>query len=105
MNDKPNFFEKFGLEVGPGKVEVGNVYPIYGMITKLLEEAQDGTIIAEVNHHIEVHLEITDSTKLDLLKEKAFEPGIFVCKIVDNTGPIVAKCSTVIFGKSQNLEV
>ena len=35
---EPNFFEKFGLEVATGEVEVGQTYPIYGMITKVLDE-------------------------------------------------------------------
>ena len=47
MENKENFFEKFGLEVSTGDVEVGQTYPIYGMITKILSEAV-GSVVVEI---------------------------------------------------------
>ena len=41
-----NFFDKFGLEVTAGDVEIGKTYPIYGMITKILSEAP-GQVVVE----------------------------------------------------------
>jgi len=40
---------------------------------------------------------------VEILKERAFEPGIFVSKILSKgeTG-IVVDCSTVVFGRRQN---
>ena len=37
-----NFFDKFGLEVTSGDVEIGQTYPIYGMITKVLAAKRAG---------------------------------------------------------------
>ncbi len=94
-----NFFEKFGLEVTSGEVEIGQTYPIYGMITKILNESP-GSVLVELNFSIKASMTIPDGTKVELLKERAFEPGIFVSTVTskDDAG-IVVDCSTVVFGK------
>lgn len=100
MHKEETFFEKYGLEVGFGEVEVGNTYPIYGMITKFIDDSIDN-IIVEVNENITVKMAIPSQEKIDILKKRAFQPGIFVSKVLEineNTG-IVVECSTVIFGK------
>jgi hypothetical protein len=45
---------------------------------------------------------IPDQEKIDLLKERAFEPGIFVSTVVNKEPKIVVDCSTVVFGKRQS---
>lgn len=101
-NKEQNFFEKFGLEVSTGEVEVGSTYPIYGMITKLLGEAE-GQIDVEINFSIQAKMTIPDPTKIELLKERAFEPGIFVSTVTaKDTDGIKVDCSTVVFGKRQH---
>jgi len=99
-NKDQNFFEKFGLEVSSGDVEIGKTYPIYGMITNLLNETP-GEVIAEINFNIKARMAIPDQDKVDILKERAFEPGIFVSTIVSKDGGIEVDCSTVVFGKRQ----
>lgn len=100
-NNKENFFEKFGLEVTSGEVEIGQTYPIYGMITKILSEAP-GSVLVELNFSIRANMTIPDSTKVELLKERAFEPGIFVATVTSkNDDGIIVDCSTVVFGKKQ----
>jgi len=89
---KENFFEKYGLEVSTGEVEVGGTYPIYGMITKVLNEF-DGKV--------EATMSIQDSTKINVLKERAFEPGIFVATVTSKDGGVKVDCGTVVFGKRQ----
>lgn len=96
-----NFFEKFGLEVTAGDVEVGSTYPIYGMITKLLDESP-GHVIVELNFSIRAKMSIPDPQKVELLKERAFEPGIFVSTVTSKDGGINVDCSTVVFGRRQN---
>lgn len=101
MNDQvkeQDFFEKFGLEVTNGEVEKGKTYPIYGMITKFLEETQEHLEV-ELNFNIIVRLKVPDQEKVNTLKERSFDPGIFVCTIIEDESPIVADCTTVIFGK------
>lgn len=100
-NNKENFFEKFGLEVTAGDVEIGQTYPIYGMITKFLSDAP-GSVVVELNFSIKANMTVPDNTKVELLKERAFEPGIFVATILskDDAG-ISVDCSTVVFGKRQ----
>lgn len=102
MENKENFFEKFGLEVTAGEVEIGQTYPIYGMITKVIEETQ-GSVVVELNFSIRANMTIPDQTKIELLKERAFEPGIFVATVTrkDDSG-VHVDCSTVVFGKRQD---
>ena len=68
---EPNFFEKFGLEVATGEVEIGQTYPIYGMITKLIDE-EPGNVTVELNFSIRANMTIPDEKKVNLLKEKGF---------------------------------
>ncbi len=95
-----NFLEKFGLEVASGEVEVGGTYPIYGMITKVLNDSP-GNVTVELNFSINAKMAIPDKEKIDLLKERAFEPGIFVSTITSKTDGIFVDCSTVVFGRKQ----
>jgi hypothetical protein len=95
-----NFFEKFGLEVTSGEVEVGHTYPIYGMITKLIDETP-GKVVVELNFSIKASMAIPDTEKVNLLKERAFEPGIFVSTVTSKEDGINVDCSTVVFGRRQ----
>ena len=105
MEKEPNFFEKFGLAVASGEVEIGNTYPIYGMITKFLNE-NPGEIIVELNFSITAHMTIPDSDKVELLKERAFEPGIFISTVTekDTDSGITVDCQTVVFGRKQKFQ-
>lgn len=103
QNDESNFFEKFGLEVSSGEVQVGQTYPIYGMITKLLSDTP-GEIVVELNFSIRAKMSIPDSTKVELLKERAFEPGIFVSTVLEKDPSVVVDCSTVVFGRKQQYQ-
>ena len=95
-----NFFEKFGLEVTSGEVEIGQTYPIYGMITRILDEAP-GSIKVEINFSITADMAIPDQNKVEVLKERAFEPGIFLSTVRSKEDGIHVDCRTVIFGKRQ----
>jgi hypothetical protein len=96
----PNFFEKFGCEVKFGDVEVGTTYPLYGMITKIIDDTP-GSVVVEINFSIKATMTIPDQTKVELLKERAFEPGIFVSTVTSKDPKIEVDCSTVVFGKRQ----
>lgn len=102
-NKESNFFEKFGLEVATGEVEIGQTYPIYGMITKLLDETP-GSVVVELNFSIRANMVIPDQKKINLLKERAFEPGIFVSTVRSKEDGIEVDCSTVVFGKKQEFQ-
>jgi hypothetical protein len=95
-----NFFEKFGCEVQFGEVEVGTTYPLYGMITKILDDTP-GHVMVELNFSIKASMSIPDPAKIELLKERAFEPGIFVSTVTNKTPSVEVDCSTVVFGKRQ----
>ncbi|MCB0339201.1 MAG: hypothetical protein KDD53_06340 [Bdellovibrionales bacterium] len=95
-----NFFEKFGLEVATGEVEIGQTYPIYGMITKFLEE-QPGNVLVELNYSIRCKMAIPDEKRIELLRERAFEPGIFVSTVTSKDQGVEVDCSTVVFGRRQ----
>lgn len=102
-NKESNFFEKFGLEVSSGEVQVGQTYPIYGMITKLLSDTP-GEVVVELNFSIKAKMSIPDSSKVELLKQRAFEPGIFVSTVVEKDPSVVVDCSTVVFGRKQQYQ-
>jgi hypothetical protein len=95
-----NFFEKFGCEVQFGEVEVGTTYPLYGMITKIIDDTP-GHVVVEINFSITATMTIPDPAKVELLKERAFEPGIFVSTVTLKEPKIEVDCSTVVFGKRQ----
>jgi hypothetical protein len=100
-NKEQNFFEKFGLEIAAGEVEIGQTYPIYGMITKILDETP-GSVLVEINFSIKANMAIPDPEKIELLKERAFEPGIFVSTVTQKDGGVTVDCSTVVFGRRQD---
>jgi hypothetical protein len=99
-NKDQNFFEKFGCEVQVGEVEVGTTYPLYGMITKVLDDTP-GKVVVELNFTITANMSIPDPAKIELLKERAFEPGIFVSTVTNKAPRVEVDCSTVVFGKRQ----
>lgn len=103
MSSESNFFEKFGLEVGQGEVKVGETYPVYGMITKFLDETP-GQVLVELNYSIKARMTIPTQEKVELLRERAFEPGIFISTIKSKDGGITVDCSTVVFGKKQGFD-
>jgi hypothetical protein len=100
-SNEKDFFDKFGLEVTTGEVEVGRTYPIYGMITKFLGQ-EEGSVTVELNFSIRANMAIPDKNKIELLKERAFEPGIFVSTITSKDPSISVDCSTVVFGRRAN---
>ncbi len=100
LNHEEDFLQRNGLEIAPGKVEVGQSYPIFGMITKLSKD-EEGKVIAEINNNIVAHMTINDGERLDVLKGKAFETGIFFSKVLAVEPAIEVECKAVIFGKSQ----
>ena len=102
-SEQQNFFEKFGLEVGTGEVVVGQTYPIYGMITKILDDSP-GSVVVELNFSIKANMSIPDEKKVNVLKERAFEPGIFVSTIRSKDDEIEVDCATVVFGRKQQFQ-
>ena len=99
--EEKNAFEELGLKVGFGQVEVGKTYPIFGAITRLVDETP-GRVVVEINNNIIARMNIPDEKRLNVLKERAFESGIFVSKIVSKDSQVVVDCQTVIFGKKQS---
>lgn len=131
MSDKKNLFDELGLDVTSSEasqLEVGESYPIYGCITNIIrEDLEKGEVQVEINYSIELTLSLSDPDKLEIIKERAFEPGIFVTKITEKlnsdgltstrhneeTGeteivettdgvPITGVCSTVVYGRKQH---
>lgn len=95
-----DFFEQYGLAVARGPIMVGNTYPIFGMITKV-SEAEGAEVIVEINRNITARMNITEPGKLDILRKKAFETGIFVAKVLQAEPTIEVECQAVIFGRDQ----
>jgi transcriptional regulator of NAD metabolism len=110
-NKAPDFFEKFGLQLGQGQVEIGKTYPVYGMITAIEEVREDFSVVAIINRNIRAILNIKSKENVDLLHNRVFEPGIFITtfdKILTPTeeNPVAfsGEVSTVVFGKAKGYD-
>ena len=100
--EKSDLFSELGIAVAEGNVEVGKVYPIFGMITSIDEAgAESNKITVVINHNIQARMSLKSTDRLNLLKEKAFETGIFVAKVLEIEPQIRVDCQAVIFGRSQ----
>ena len=91
------------LKVTTQEVQVGSVYPLYGMITAINVSQEIGKVFVELNKHIQIELSLQDEGKINLLKERILECAIFVAK-VHSLEPMHLECKTVIFGKKQVAE-
>ena len=85
-----------------GEVVEGETYPLYGMITKFLDETPNNVVV-EINHQYKAIMQIPETKSINLLKERAFDPGIFVAKIISKYPIMIVEVSTVIFGKRSEL--
>lgn len=94
-----NFQDNF--KVVQGTPVVGKTYPLYGMITRILEEYADGLVI-EINHNIQARLYIPEENNRERIRARAFEPAIFVSTVIGEHPHLMVECTTVVFGKSAN---
>ena len=109
MSDEENFFSKYNLEVGNTDLEdcdEGGSYPLYGMITDFIDDTP-GSVSVEVNWNFVLKMNLDDVKKIETLKERAFEPGIFISTLqskgVAGEMPVFT-CQTVVFGRKQSQE-
>lgn len=100
-----NTLEDNNIEVRSQEVEVGNTYPIYGMITKFLGQ-KDDCLEVEINFSIKAQMVVPEAENVEILKKRSFEPGIFISEVLskENDG-IQVKCNTVVFGKQKEHEL
>ncbi|MGI6524438.1 MAG: hypothetical protein ACOX2O_03970 [Bdellovibrionota bacterium] len=103
-NKSSELFDKLGLQVSSCNVEEGKTYWIYGCITKFIDDTP-GNVIVELNFSIRTRLTIQTKEKVELLKERAFEAGIFVCTMLPKNDQLDADCQTVVFGRKQSVVV
>ena len=99
-----NLFDKLGVQLKHDTVELGQTYPLYGMITQILSE-EPGNVRVMLNYSVELLMHIDDEEKIALLKARSFDPGIFVCTIDEVGEKIKASCTTVVFGKKADISV
>ena len=104
LHNENNTLDSLGLSVQHGEVEVGHTYPLYGMITNILSMTP-GNMRVLVNYNIELLLSVEDADKIELIKERCFDPGIFVTTIEEKGEKIKGTCTTVVFGKKTNQEI
>ncbi|MCC6932802.1 MAG: hypothetical protein IT292_06070 [Deltaproteobacteria bacterium] len=97
-----NFLNDFGLEVTHGQAEVGKIYPVFGVITEIIN-LDPGCVVIKLNHNITAYLNVTDIEQIKTIKERLFESAIFVAKILKIDPEIEIDCQTIVFGKKQQL--
>ncbi len=95
-----DFFQEFGLEVAPGEIALGGTYPLFGMITKIIDD-KPGQIVCELNFGILANLYVSDDKVRETVKERIFESGIFVSTVTRKEPQVEVNCQTVVFGKRQ----
>lgn len=79
--------------------EINQTYPLYGMITRIIEDTPD-SLVVELNHTIHARLYIKDGDTRELLRRRAFEPAIFLSTVISNHPHLMVDCTRIIFGKS-----
>lgn len=86
------------LKVEWGDIEVGVTYPLYATITKFIDD-RPGRVVVELNYgQMIAELALTDVAHIENLKSRAFDPGIFIATVEQNSPQIRVSCTTVIFG-------
>jgi hypothetical protein len=98
--EEGDLFKELGLSVATGEVAVGETYPIFGMITKVIDSTP-GQVAVELNFNIRAHLRVSDEKGIETLKERVYESGIFISRIIAKEPSVEVDCQTVIFGKRQ----
>jgi len=85
--------------------EVGSTIPLYGIITKIIEETEE-QIILEINSNIILTSKISSNEIVyrNTIKERLFEYGIFIATIDSIDTDVKGTLKTVIFGKRQELD-
>lgn len=79
--------------------EIDQTYPLYGMITRIIEDTPD-SLVVELNHNIHARLYIKDVETRQLLRRRAFEPAIFLSTVISNHPHLLVDCTRIVFGKS-----
>jgi hypothetical protein len=111
-----DLFKEYGLSINKTSledIEIGKSYPVYGMITKFIDESYNN-ILVEVNFNIKVKIILDEQSfaaKFNILKERSLEPGIFMITfetkndLIEEDGYVYEGiCNTVIFGKKKELD-
>lgn len=89
----------FKSEIVTKDPQIGETWPLYGAITKFISEIPNA-IIVEINGNIRAQLNINTKTDVELLKEYAFEPAIFISTVTAKEKEFTSvSCSTVIIGQ------
>ena len=105
LSELKNTLTENNIEVRSQDVEVGNTYPIYGMITKFLDQ-KDDCLEVEINFSIRAKMVVPEADNVEILKKRSFEPGIFISEILSKEeSGIQVKCNTVVFGKQKEQEL
>jgi hypothetical protein len=84
-------------------LEEGKIYPFYGVITKILEEEDEIITKFQLNFESIVSVDLRGQKDYsDTIKQRIFEPGIFMSTFHGVEGGVPnLSCSTIIFGKRQ----
>ena len=93
-----DLFDELGLEVTHGEVEVGETYPIFGMITSFVDETP-GKVVVEINYGIRAKIGVQEEEQISVLKDRVLESAIFVSKVTSKEPSVEVECQTIIFGR------
>jgi len=90
-----------------GKAEVGKTYPLFGYVSEIISEGSDteDVVVRINNDNIILRMKKVGGERLDVMKDRAFESGIFIATVVEITedNGIIADCQTVIYGRKQEM--
>ena len=99
-----SFLGKHGLNIEADEVKIGETYPVYGMMTDIICDTP-GEVVVKLNYNITARLNLSTEEKVELIKSRAFDPGIFVSTILEQDAEqTIIDCHTVVFGKKNTYD-
>lgn len=88
------------VAISSSKLAVGSTYPILGAITKVFLN-ESGEFIAVINDNVFAKISLSEEKEIQLLKQKAFETGIFICTVLAIGQQLEVECQAAIFGQTK----
>lgn len=79
--------------------QIGDTCRLYGVITNVVEKSE-GMIEVEIDSSICAYFTTTNRRDIEFVKERAFEPAIFICRVLSkDAAKAIVDCRTMLSGK------
>jgi len=98
----------YAVEADESCLDLDTPYPVYGMVTKILDSVTHDLEIV-ISNNILAHVNLPKdklAEQIEIIKRKAFEPGVFWINFTrispdpENKYPYEGVCSQILFNNS-----